>query len=54
MNPYWLEEPTHADDIAAHRALMDAGIPVAVGEAIPNAVMFKNFFLSKALSFCQV
>lgn len=45
LNPYWIEEPTHPDDILAHQALARAVAPmrIAVGEHIPNSVLFKNF-----------
>ena len=32
VNPYWIEEPTHPDDVFAHQALVTAGFPIAVGE----------------------
>eukprot|EP00056_Hartaetosiga_gracilis_P005437 m.84670 g.84670 ORF g.84670 m.84670 type:complete len:444 (+) comp12164_c0_seq1:89-1420(+) len=54
MNPFWLEEPTQPDDVFGHKDLMDYGIPVAVGEAIPNRVLFKNFMQAKACQFIQV
>lgn len=56
VSPYWIEEPTHPDDIMAHRKLIDSVTPlrIAVGEHIPNRVMFKNFMEAKALHFVQV
>src|SRR5208337_2338305 len=34
MSPYWIEEPTHPDDVLAHKALANAiaPIPLALGE----------------------
>lgn len=56
MNPFWVEEPTHPDDVVAHRTL--AGIigkhRVATGEHVPNRVLFKNYFQLDCLGFCQV
>ncbi|HEX4021674.1 MAG TPA: enolase C-terminal domain-like protein [Acidobacteriaceae bacterium] len=56
MSPYWIEEPTHPDDIIAHRRLIEAIAPlrIAIGEHIPNRVMFKNFIEAKAIHFVQV
>ncbi|MEO8660447.1 MAG: enolase C-terminal domain-like protein [Bryobacteraceae bacterium] len=55
-NLYWVEEPTHPDDVRAHRVLADeiAPLRVAAGEHIPNRVLFKNFILAGALHFVQV
>jgi L-fuconate dehydratase len=54
--PYWIEEPTHPDDIEAHVELSRAVSPIkiAAGEHIANRVLFKNFLKAKALSFIQV
>jgi L-fuconate dehydratase len=56
VNPYWIEEPTHPDDVDAHVKLAKAIAPmrIAAGEHIPNRVLFKNFMVSGALSFVQV
>jgi len=55
MSPYWIEEPTHPDDIQAHRtlAMAIAPIPIALGERVPNRVMFKNFMQAHAVHFVQ-
>ena len=55
ISPYWIEEPTHPDDIAAHRKLAQAISPmrVALGEHVPNRVMFKNFMEAGAIHFVQ-
>jgi L-fuconate dehydratase len=56
MSPYWIEEPTHPDDILAHKALAEAiaPLPVALGEHVPNRVMFKNFMQAGGVYFVQV
>lgn len=55
MDPYWIEEPTHPDDVQAHRTLADAIAPlrIALGEHVPNRVLFKNYLQSGAMSFNQ-
>src|SRR5688500_7798779 len=56
--PYWVEEPTHPDDVLAHQALARAvaplGIDLALGEHVPHRVLFKNFMQAGAMKFCQV
>lgn len=56
MNPYWVEEPTHPDDVLAHKTLAEAIAPVklALGEHVPNRVIFKNYLQTGAASFIQV
>jgi L-fuconate dehydratase len=56
MNPYWIEEPTHPDDVQAHKTLADAIAPVklALGEHVPNRVIFKNYLQSGSAGFMQV
>lgn len=56
MSPYWLEEPTHPDDILGHQTLARALAPVriAAGEHVPNRVMFKNLLQCDAIAFNQV
>jgi len=56
VSPYFIEEPIHPDDIQAHRILAEAiaPIPVALGEHVPNRVMFKNFMQAGAVHFVQV
>ncbi len=56
INPYWIEEPTHPDDVAAHVNLAKEISPIklALGEHVPNRVIFKNFLLSGSMHFCQV
>jgi L-fuconate dehydratase len=56
VSPYFIEEPTHPDDIQAHRTLTEAirPIPLALGEHVPNRIMFKNFMQAKAVHIVQV
>lgn len=55
MSPYFVEEPTHPDDIHAHRVLADAIAPtqIALGEHVSNRILFKNFMEARALHFVQ-
>jgi L-fuconate dehydratase len=56
MNPYWIEEPTHPDDVLGHQTLAREIAPVklALGEHVPNKVIFKNYLQAKAAEFIQV
>ncbi len=56
MSPYWIEEPTHPDDIGAHEMLARgiAPLQIALGEHVPNRVLFKNFIEAGAVHFVQV
>lgn len=56
MSPYFIEEPTHPDDIHAHRVLANAikPIPIALGEHVSNRILFKNFMQEHAVQVVQV
>lgn len=55
LNPYWIEEPTHPDDIYAHVELAkNVNVKLALGEHVPNKIIFKNFIQSGSMSFNQV
>jgi L-fuconate dehydratase len=56
MNPYWVEEPTHPDDVLAHQTLAKAIAPVklALGEHVPNRIVFKNYLQTGCAGFVQV
>ncbi len=55
LNPFWIEEPTHPDDVRAHVQLAQAvRVPLALGEHVPNKIIFKNFLQSGCMSFNQV
>lgn len=56
MNPYWIEEPTHPDDLLAHKTLAAAIAPtkLALGEHVPNRIIFKNYLQTGCAGFIQV
>ena len=55
LDIYWVEEPTHPDDIEGHVELTRrlAPIRIALGEHVPNKVMFRNFMARRAVHFVQ-
>lgn len=55
MQPYWIEEPTHPDDVLAHKTLANAILPtkLALGEHVPNRVIFKNYLQTGCAGFMQ-
>ncbi len=55
MKPYWIEEPTHPDDLLAHQTLSReiAPLKLAIGEHLPNQIMFKNYLQAGAAGFLQ-
>jgi L-fuconate dehydratase len=54
-SPYWIEEPTHPDDIHAHQVLAQeiAPIGIALGEHVPNRIVFKNYLQAGCVRFLQ-
>jgi len=55
LNPLWIEEPTHPDDVQAHVTLaQEIPIKIALGEHVPNKIIFKNFIQSGCMSYNQV
>jgi len=56
INPFWIEEPTHPDDVLGHKTLADAIAPLklALGEHVPNRVVFKNYLQAECAGFIQV
>jgi L-fuconate dehydratase len=61
VDPYWIEEPTHADDVLGHariqRAVAQASqgrCRVATGEAAANRVIFKQLLQAEAIGVMQV
>jgi L-fuconate dehydratase len=56
INPFWIEEPTHPDDVLGHKMLADAIAPtkLALGEHVPNRIIFKNYLQAKCAGFIQV
>ena len=55
FDPFWVEEPTHPDDVLAHRTLAQElpELRIALGEHVSNRVMFKNFMQAAAVHFVQ-
>lgn len=56
INPFWIEEPTHPDDVTGHKTLAKAIAPVklALGEHVPNRIIFKNYLQAACAGFVQV
>ncbi len=56
MQPYWIEEPTHPDDVLGHQFLARelAPLKLALGEHVPNRVVFKNYLQTGCAGFIQV
>ncbi|HWX22625.1 MAG TPA: enolase C-terminal domain-like protein [Candidatus Binatia bacterium] len=56
IDPFWIEEPTHPDDVLGHKTLADAIAPtrLALGEHVPNRVVFKNYLQANCAGFIQV
>ena len=55
IDPFFIEEPTQPDDVVAHRELAEAiaPIPIAVGEAVANRIIWKNFLQAGAVGIVQ-
>ena len=56
FEPWFVEEPTHPDDILGHQAISRAIAPirVATGEMCHNRIMFKQFMQAGAMQVCQL
>lgn len=56
FDPWFVEEPTHPDDILGHAAIARAIAPlrVATGEMCHNRIMFKQFMQAGAMQVCQL
>jgi L-fuconate dehydratase len=54
--PYWIEEPTHPDDVLGHARIQQAVAPVrvATGEMAANRVIFKQLLQAGAIAVMQV
>jgi L-fuconate dehydratase len=55
LDPFWIEEPTQPDDVLAHQVLSRAvyPVPIAVGEAVSNRVIWKNYLQAGAVGIVQ-
>ena len=53
---WWVEEPTHPDDVLGHKAIRAqiAPIKVATGEHVANQVLFKQYLAAGAIDVCQI
>ncbi|SDY10003.1 L-fuconate dehydratase [Micromonospora pattaloongensis] len=56
VDPYWIEEPTHADDVLGHARIARAVSPirVATGEVAANRVIFKQLLQAEAIGVMQI
>ena len=56
FDPYWIEEPTHPDDVLGHARIQRAVAPirVATGEVAANRVVFKQLLQAEAIGVMQV
>jgi L-fuconate dehydratase len=56
FDPYWIEEPTHADDVLGHARIQRAVNPirVATGEVAANRVIFKQLLQAEAIGVMQI
>ncbi|MGC5052372.1 enolase C-terminal domain-like protein [Micromonospora sp. DT48] len=61
VDPYWIEEPTHADDILGHARIARAmeeltggRCRVATGEVAANRVIFKQLLQAEAIGVMQI
>lgn len=54
--PFFIEEPTSPDDVAGHRKIRQAILPVkvATGEMCQNRIMFKQFIAEGAIDVVQI
>ena len=54
--PFFVEEPTDPDDVVAHQTLCRVfpETRIALGEHVPNKVMFKNYLQAGAIAINQV
>lgn len=56
FDPYWIEEPTHPDDVLGHARIQRAVSPVrvATGEVAANRVIFKQLLQAEAIGVMQI
>lgn len=56
IDPFWIEEPTHPDDVLGHGRIAREILPlrIATGEHVANRVIFKNLIQAQAVHFVQV
>ena len=54
INPYWLEEPFHPNDLNSYIKASNLDIPIAFGEALVGELEFNIFLKSANLSYIQL
>ncbi len=56
FDPWFVEEPTHPDDVLGHAAIAKAVAPlrIATGEHTANRIMFKQLLQSGGMQVCQL
>jgi len=56
FDPYWIEEPTHPDDILGHARIRKqiAPVKVATGEHGMNRILHKQLLQAESYDFCQI
>ena len=56
FSPWFIEEPTHPDDVLGHRKIRQSlnGIKVATGEHCQNRILFKQLIESDAIDIVQI
>ncbi|WP_238015633.1 enolase C-terminal domain-like protein [Dactylosporangium sp. AC04546] len=57
FDPYWIEEPTHADDVLGHARIQQSlgdRCRVATGEVAANRVIFKQLLQAGAIGVMQI
>jgi L-fuconate dehydratase len=55
VNPYWIEEPTHPDDVLEHKTLADAIAPtkLALENMFPTGSFLKIICKPVVLVLCR-
>lgn len=56
FNPFWIEEPTHPEDVLGHARIAKEIFPiqVATGEMANNRLIFKQLLQANAISVMQI
>lgn len=56
FSPWFIEEPTHPDDVLGHQKIRQSlrGVKVATGEQCQNRILFKQLIESDAIDIVQI
>ena len=55
LNPFWLEEPTAPEDVAAHaRLVRELPMPIAIGESLHSPWEFERYIAEQAVGVVQI